>query len=132
MTFQAALFEASNNILFSYLDVTTHPEWTNGVGATIGIRDQGGQTDGRNLQWEFSSNPASRLVVDNESILFTPVPSPGLYCCSALAGPSRERGSACVRIRTAHISRAARRRSFVRTATAFSHVGTSPSSAPLC
>jgi PEP-CTERM motif len=76
VTFQAALFEASNNILFSYLDVTTHPEWTNGVGATIGIRDQGGQTNGRNLQWEFSSNPASRLVVDNESILFTPVPEP--------------------------------------------------------
>src|SRR2546426_12509597 len=57
VTFEARLFEGSNQILFSYLQVTvveTNPVASKGFGATVGIRDVSGQSNNRNLQWSFN------------------------------------------------------------------------------
>ena len=69
VTFQARLFEGSNQILLSYLDVVVadDPSYGNGAFATVGIRDADGQTNNRNLLW--SHNQA--IISDGESILFT-------------------------------------------------------------
>jgi hypothetical protein len=68
VSFQAVLYEATGQIRFNYADVTTIASYANGVGATIGIQDTGGNTSGRRLQWSFNT-PS---VVDGTSILFTP------------------------------------------------------------
>ena len=68
VTFEAKLFEGSNNIEFHYYDATveTDPKVSNGKNATVGIRDTGGQTSTRNLQW--SSNQA--VISDGLAIQF--------------------------------------------------------------
>jgi hypothetical protein len=61
VTFEAKLFEGSNNIEFHYYDATveTDPKVSNGKNATVGIRDTGGQTSKRNLQWSFDQSVIS-------------------------------------------------------------------------
>jgi hypothetical protein len=69
VTFQARLFEASNQILLSYLDVVVSddPSYGNGAFATVGIRDIGGQTNNRNLLWSYNQ----AVITNRENILFT-------------------------------------------------------------
>ena len=58
VTFEARLFESSNRILFSYFNTVISDESTPiaglGIGATVGIRDTSGQTNGRNLEWSYN------------------------------------------------------------------------------
>jgi hypothetical protein len=69
VTFEARLFEGSNQILFSYLDVVVSddPSYGNGVFATVGIRDTDGQTNNRNLLWSYNQ----AVIANGENILFT-------------------------------------------------------------
>jgi len=55
VTFQVILFEGSNHILFQYLDVDSGDAGAFGSSATVGVRDTGGQTNGRNLVWSFNN-----------------------------------------------------------------------------
>jgi hypothetical protein len=76
-TFQAILFEGSNDILLQYADVITGSAATNnGASATVGIRDVSGNLNGRNLQWSFNQG----IVRDGQAIRITIVPEP----CSLL------------------------------------------------
>jgi VCBS repeat-containing protein len=61
VTFEAVLYESSNQILFSYLDVVVAdaPSYGNGAFATVGIRDVDGQTNGRVLQWSYNQTAVS-------------------------------------------------------------------------
>ncbi len=70
VTFQAVLFEGSNEIEFRYLDVVTGNANNNGASAAVGIRDTSGQSNGRNLQWSFNQG----VIRDGEAILFAPNP----------------------------------------------------------
>jgi len=74
VTFQSVLFEGSNNILFSYLDVDSGDFRSFGGDATVGIRDTDGHLNGELLQWSFNSP----VIRNEESILFSPqsVPEP--------------------------------------------------------
>jgi hypothetical protein len=68
VTFQAKLFEGSNNIEFHYYDATVEDDVnvSNGKNATVGIRDIGGQTSNRNLQWSFNQ----AVITDGLAIQF--------------------------------------------------------------
>ncbi len=75
VTFEARLFEGSNRILFSYFDTAISDKTTlppdaarSGVGATVGIRDLGGQTNNRNLQWSYDQ----AVITNSLNLLFTP------------------------------------------------------------
>ena len=71
VTFEARLFESSNQILFSYFQVVvveTSPVASLGVGATLGIRDVNGQTNNRNLQWSYNQ----AVITNGFNLLFTP------------------------------------------------------------
>ena len=69
VTFQARLFEGSNQILLSYLDVVVSddPSYGNGAFATVGIRDTNGQTNNRNLLWSYNQ----AVITNGENLLFT-------------------------------------------------------------
>lgn len=67
VTFQSVLFEGSNDILLSYLDVDAGNNKSFGGNATVGIRDIDGQLNGRNLQWSFDSP----VIKDSQSIRFS-------------------------------------------------------------
>ena len=69
VTFEARLFEGSNQILLSYLDVVVSddPSYSNGAFATVGIRDTDGQINGRNLMWSYNQ----AVITNGENILFT-------------------------------------------------------------
>src|SRR5258706_10713027 len=61
LTFEVRLFEGTDKILFSYFDAVISDETTLppnaaslGVGATVGIRDTSGQSNGRNLEWSYN------------------------------------------------------------------------------
>ena len=71
VTFEAILFEGSNDILFQYLDVNAGNFSSNGASSTVGIRDTGGEGNGRNLQWSFNS----AVITDQQAIRFSPSPS---------------------------------------------------------
>lgn len=74
VTFQAVLFEESNDILFSYLDVDSGNFRAFGGSSTVGIRNTDGQLTGENLQWSFNSP----VIRNEQSIQFSPeaVPEP--------------------------------------------------------
>jgi hypothetical protein len=67
VTFQTVLFEKTNDILFSYLDVDSGDFRSFGGNATVGIRDTNGQLNGRNLQWSFNSP----VIRNNQLICFS-------------------------------------------------------------
>ena len=68
VTFQAVLFEGSNDILFRYQDVLTGEiDTTNGGSATVGIQDTNGQNNNRVTQWSYNAP----VIRDGEAILFT-------------------------------------------------------------
>ena len=54
VTFQAVLYEGSNAIEYRYLDTDSGDINAFGASATVGIRDTGGHTNGRNVQWSFN------------------------------------------------------------------------------
>lgn len=55
VTFQAVLFEAEGRILIQYRDVEIGASAASqGGGATVGIRDFGGATNGRAVQWSYN------------------------------------------------------------------------------
>jgi len=70
MTFQVILYEGNGRILFQYLDVDAgvNSPVSLGGGATIGIRDVSGQTNGRNLQWSYKA----RVLHNAQAIAFIP------------------------------------------------------------
>jgi len=67
VTFQSVLFEGTNDILFSYLDVNSGDVRSFGGSSTVGIRDTNGQLNGENLQWSFNSP----IIRNRESICFS-------------------------------------------------------------
>jgi len=67
VTFQSVLFEGTNDILFSYLDVNSGDFRSFGGSSTVGIRDRNGQLNGENLQWSFNSP----VIRNRESICFS-------------------------------------------------------------
>ena len=71
VTFEARLFESSNRILFSYFNTVIADESTPiaslGVGATVGIRDTSGQTNGRNLEWSYNQG----VITNGLNLLFS-------------------------------------------------------------
>jgi len=64
VTFEAVLYEGSNNVLFQYQ--TVGPA-SNGAQATIGIRDSGGNANGRQIQWSYDA----AVLANSSAILFT-------------------------------------------------------------
>jgi hypothetical protein len=69
VTFQVILYETSGRILFQYLNVDTGANSPARLGkaSTIGIRDSGGQANGRCLQWSYEV-PA---LANGQAILFS-------------------------------------------------------------
>ncbi len=63
VTFQAVLFENSNNILFSYSDLllANGASENSGAGATVGIRNTNGNVNGQRLEWSYNT-PFSSYV----------------------------------------------------------------------
>ncbi len=68
LNFQAILYEGSNNILFQYQTVqSSSAVVSNGAGATVGIRNTDGQTNGNRLQWSYHV----AALANNMAIQFT-------------------------------------------------------------
>jgi hypothetical protein len=89
VTFQAVLFEAGGRILFQYKDVgvVAGSPVANGGAATVGIRDTGGHTTGRRVQWSYKV-PVLR---NNQAIAFAPDSTPPIVTAS-LAGTAGSGG----------------------------------------
>ncbi len=88
--FEARLFEGSNRILFSYWQVVVQesaPAASLGVGATVGIRDINGQSNGRNLQWYFNQ----AVITNGLNVLFAPPLQPPVVNAASItpAAPTR-------------------------------------------
>ena len=66
LRFEVILFEGSNNILFQYADVIGS-SGSNGLSATVGIRDANGENTGNYLQWSYNQ----AVITNEEAILFT-------------------------------------------------------------
>lgn len=83
VTFQAVLFEGSNDIQFNYLDVVSGDFRNNGASATVGIRNN----DGQFLQW--SHNQA--VIRNGQSIRISSssaIPEPGTFALLGSLGLS--------------------------------------------
>ncbi|MBD1869403.1 PEP-CTERM sorting domain-containing protein [Leptolyngbya sp. FACHB-671] len=94
VTFQTVLFEESNEILFSYLDVDSEDFRAFGNDATIGIRDAFGSQRGEVLQFSFNT-PAIRnrqALLFSPEVVSEPVPEPasllGLFAFGMLGAGS--------------------------------------------
>jgi hypothetical protein len=76
ITFEAVLFEGSNQIRFNYLDLVSGGAANNGSSATVGIKDAGPQ-GGNRLVLAFNNGP-NPFVGTEKSTLITPsaVPEP--------------------------------------------------------
>jgi hypothetical protein len=72
VTFQAALFEGSNDIQFRYLDVDAGNDRSFGGSATVGIANSNSDATGEFLQWSTNS----QVVASGEAILIRTVPEP--------------------------------------------------------
>ncbi|MGI8874023.1 MAG: GDSL-type esterase/lipase family protein [Egibacteraceae bacterium] len=72
ITFQAVLFEGSNDIEYRYLDKTVEEDESvsQGGSATVGIRDTSGHENGENLQWSRNED----VIEDESALRFTTVP----------------------------------------------------------
>lgn len=86
VSFEAVLYEGSNNIELRYLDMNTggssvNPDASFGKTSTVGIRDVDAYLNGRFLQW---SNNAD-VLADGTAILISTVPEPGTIALT-LAG----------------------------------------------
>lgn len=74
VTFQAVLYEGSNQIRFQYdtLDAGAGDPSTNGGASTVGVCTPNGRVDGRCLQWSFGVP----VLTDRLAILFSPATNP--------------------------------------------------------
>jgi hypothetical protein len=69
VTFQAILSEGSNQILVQYANTVAGVNgFDQGAGATVGIRDASGQTNGRNLEWSYNAP----VIPSQTAIVFLP------------------------------------------------------------
>lgn len=69
VTFQAIFYEANGSLKFQYLDVDAgNVSYDLGASATVGIRDTGGQSNGRRLQWSLNSG----VIASGQAIQFRP------------------------------------------------------------
>ncbi len=70
VTFETILSEGKNQILFQYqsVDLGQGNPGSNGSLSTIGIRDAGGNTNGRQIGWSYNA----AVVGNSSAILFTP------------------------------------------------------------
>ena len=78
--FQVILDEASGEIYFNYADVSS----IGGEFASVGIRNTDAPSSGEFVQWSYRED----VLVDGQSIVFTPVPEPrsvALLCLGAIA-----------------------------------------------
>jgi hypothetical protein len=66
VTFEAVLYEGSNQIRFQYLNVGSGGK---GNQATVGIRDVGGQSNNHRVQWSYNAP----VLANGEAILFEQV-----------------------------------------------------------
>lgn len=66
VTFQVILYEGSNRVLMQYLDVDSGDSRSFGAQATVGIRDVGGHSNGRRLQWSFNSG----VIANGQAVVF--------------------------------------------------------------
>lgn len=85
VTFEAVLFEGTNDVLLQYADVDSGDSRRNGASATVGIKDNPSRGAGRYLQWSYNSP----VISDGEAIRFTThhTPEPAsLIVWSLLAG----------------------------------------------
>ncbi len=85
VTFEAVLYEGSNAILFSYLDMETggssvNPDASRGATATTGIRDVNAYANGNYLQWSHDQT----VLLNNTSVLVAPVPEADSYALMLL------------------------------------------------
>jgi hypothetical protein len=80
ITFQAILWEGSGEIAFQYLDIDAGENGaaSNGGVATVGIRDAGGQANGRVVQWSYRVP----VLHSGGAIRFSTVPPPVLGCAA--------------------------------------------------
>ena len=68
VTFEAILNEGSNNVLFQYQTINLGSDAaSNGAKATIGLRNSGGNTNGKEIEWSYNS----AVLSNNDAILFT-------------------------------------------------------------
>lgn len=86
VSFEAVLYEGSNDIELRYFDMATggstvQADASLGATATVGVRDVNAGSNGRFLQW--SNNQA--VLQDGTSILISTVPEPGTIALT-LAG----------------------------------------------
>jgi hypothetical protein len=67
-TFEAVLYEGSNNILFQYqtVDLGADNPASKGALATVGIRNTGGSGNNQQIQWSYDAG----VLVNNGAILF--------------------------------------------------------------
>jgi hypothetical protein len=74
VTFEAVLFEGSGNIQIHYRSLDSGDQRAFGSSAAVGIRDAGGDANGRNLMWQFQSGG----LTDQSAIQFgtATVPEP--------------------------------------------------------
>ena len=71
MTFEAALYEGGNDLIFQYLNVDSGDSRARGAQSTVGIRDLNGQSNGRVLQWSCNQP----VLQSGQAIhLFLPAP----------------------------------------------------------
>jgi len=70
VTFEVILSEGSNQILFQYqtVDLGGGNPANDGARATVGIRDSGGNTNGREIAWSYDA----AVLVNSSAVLFTP------------------------------------------------------------
>lgn len=73
-TFQAILYEGTNNILLSFSDLNVaNNSFDNGVDSTIGIRDTDGNTNvSKRLQWSYNTPLSGYAVGNGKAVCFSP------------------------------------------------------------
>jgi hypothetical protein len=81
VTFQAILFEGTNDILLQYRDVYSGSSRDYGASATVGIRDRDGHLNGENLQWSYNAG----VISSGQAILYR-VPEPATLWLLVAAG----------------------------------------------
>jgi hypothetical protein len=70
VTFEAVLYEGSNNILFQYqtVDLGAGNAATGGKLSTVGIRAPGGNANGRQIEWSYNA----AVLANSTAIRFSP------------------------------------------------------------
>jgi subtilisin family serine protease len=87
LTFQAILFEGSNQIRFNYLDLVSGTSFgNNGASATVGVKAAGTGTSTPLVQLAFNNGPNTFVNTGVSTVLTPALPQPDLYSFSLDAG----------------------------------------------